>query len=78
LILGKAAANAAQRKLGAGVLLGARLAPDMLPRTRLLQIAADSAKNSVARLAGEEPPRFKDNESTIEHCARVLRAPTTP
>ena len=57
---------------------GARLAPDMLPLTRHIQIAADIARNSVARLAGEEPPRFDDNESTIEEPrARVLRAPTT-
>ena len=50
-ILEKAAANAAQRKFDAGVLLAARLAPDMLPLTRQVQIAADIAKNTVARLA---------------------------
>jgi hypothetical protein len=38
----------------------------MLPLTRQIRIAADIARNSVARLAGEEPPRFEDNESTIE------------
>jgi hypothetical protein len=66
LILEKAAANAAQRKFDPGVLLSARLAPDMLPLTRQVQIASDIAKNSVARLAGQEPPRFEDNETTIE------------
>jgi len=66
LILEKAGANAAQRKFDTGVLLGARLAPDMLPLTRQVQIASDIAKNSVARLAGQEPPRFEDNESSIE------------
>ncbi len=65
-ILEKAAANAAQRKFDANVLLAARLAPDMLPLTRQVQIAADIAKNSVARLAGQEPPRFEDTETTIE------------
>ena len=43
LILEKAAANATQRKFDAGVLLAARLAPDMLPLTRQIQIAADIA-----------------------------------
>jgi uncharacterized protein len=73
-ILEKAAANAAQRKFDAGVLLAARLAPDMLPLTRQVQIAADIAKNSVARLAGQEPPRFEDTETTIEQLrARLAR-----
>src|SRR6516165_9004341 len=73
-ILEKAAANAAQRNFDAGVLLGARLAPDMLPLTRQVQIASDIAKNSVARLAGQEPPRFEDNETSIEQLhARIAR-----
>src|SRR6201998_2288540 len=70
----KAAASAAQRKFDPGVLLGARLAPDMLPLTRQIQIAGDIAKNSVARLAAEEPPRFEDTETTIEQLrARLAR-----
>ena len=74
LILEKAGANAAQRKFDTGVLLGARLAPDMLPLTRQVQIASDIARNSVARLAGQEPPRFEDNESSIEQLrARIAR-----
>jgi len=73
-ILEKAAANAAQRKFDAAVLLGARLAPDMLPLTRQVQIASDIAKNSVARLAGQEAPRFEDDETTLEQLrARLAR-----
>jgi len=73
-ILEKAAASAAQRKFEPGVLLAARLAPDMLPLTRQVQIAADIAKNSVARLTGQEPPRFEDTETTIEELrARLAR-----
>jgi len=73
-VLEKAAANAAQRKFDAGVLLAARLAPDMLPLTRQVQIASDIAKNSVARLAAQDPPRFEDTETTIEQLrARVAR-----
>jgi uncharacterized protein len=65
-ILEKAANSAAQRKFDPSVLLAARLAPDMLPLTRQVQIAADIAKNSVARLAGQEPPRFEDTETSFE------------
>jgi len=73
-ILEKAAGNAAQRKIDPAVLLGARLAPDMLPLTRQVQIACDLAKNSVARLAASEPPRFEDTETSIEQLrARIAR-----
>ncbi len=73
-ILEKGAASAASRKIEPAVLLAARLAPDMLPLTRQIQIAGDIAKNSVARLAGQEPPRFEDTETTIEQLrARLAR-----
>jgi hypothetical protein len=73
-LLEKASHNAAQRKFETSVLLAARLAPDMLPLTRQIQIACDLAKNSVSRLAGVEPPRFEDNETTIEQLrARIAR-----
>jgi len=73
-ILEKAAASAASRKIEPAVLLNSRLAPDMFPLTRQVQIACDIAKNSVARLAGQEPPRFEDNETTIEQLrARIAR-----
>jgi uncharacterized protein len=74
LILEKGAASAAQRKFEPAVLLAARLAPDMLPLTRQVQIAGDIAKNGVARLAAMEPPRFEDTETTIEQLrARLAR-----
>jgi uncharacterized protein len=73
-ILEKGAVSAVQRKFDPGVLLAARLAPDMLPLMRQVQIAGDIAKNSVARLAGQEPPRFEDTETTIEQLqARLAR-----
>jgi hypothetical protein len=73
-ILEKAAANATARKFDPAVLLSARLAPDMLPLTRQVQIACDMAKNSTARLAGREPPRFEDTETSIgELRARIAR-----
>jgi uncharacterized protein len=73
-ILEKAGNNAAQRKIEPAVLLGARLAPDMLPLTRQVQIACDIAKNAIARLAAQEPLRFEDNESSFEELrTRIAR-----
>lgn len=64
-VLAKAEAHAAAKKFDSAVLLGTRLAPDMFALTRQVQIATDQAKNGSARLAGVEPPRFEDNETTI-------------
>lgn len=73
-VLEKGAASATARKFDANVLVVSRLAPDMLPLARQVQIACDIAKNSAARLAGTEPPRFEDNEKTIEELrARIAK-----
>ena len=46
----------------------------MFAFTRQVQIACDLAKNSVARLAGLEPPKFEDTEKTFDELrARVAR-----
>lgn len=72
--LAKAEASAAARKFDVAVLLNARLAPDMLPLTRQVQIACDSAKFGVARLAAQEAPRMDDVESSVaELQARIQR-----
>jgi uncharacterized protein len=36
----------------------------MLPLTRQIQIASDGAKGCVARLAGQEVPKWDDNEAS--------------
>lgn len=64
-ILDKGAAFAAARKIDPAVLLGYRLAPDMLNLTRQVQIAADHAKRAPARLAGIEAPVYEDNEASF-------------
>ena len=57
------------------VLLGMRLAPDMIPLTRQVQIATDIAKNAAARLTGTDAPKFEDTETTFpELDARLQRA----
>ena len=65
-VLDKAAAHAAAKKIDPAVLLGWRLAPDMFALTRQVQVACDQAKNGAARLAGIDPPKFEDNETTLE------------
>ena len=71
--LDKAEAHAQARKFDAGVLLAARLAPDMLPFVTQVQIACDSAKFAVARLAGVEAPKFADDEKTLAELKERVR-----
>ena len=65
-ILDKAAAFAVAKKVDPAVLLNSRLAPDMFPLTRQIQIGADFAKGPMARLAGLEVPKYDDNETSID------------
>ncbi len=70
----KAAAYAEAKKFDSSVLVNARLAPDMLPFSKQIQIASDNAKFGVARLAGIEAPKFEDNEKTLDELkARILK-----
>jgi len=74
-VLDKAQAFATAKKVDPSVLLGARLRPDMFALARQVQVATDLAKNGMARLAGVEPPRFEDNETTIDQLkARLAKA----
>jgi uncharacterized protein len=63
--LDTAEAHAVAKKFDVAVLLSSRLAPDMLPLTRQIQIACDSAKFGIARLAGGDAPKFEDVETTV-------------
>lgn len=73
-ILDKAAAYAEARKIDPAVLINARLAPDMFPLSRQVQIATDGAKGCAARLAGIEVPSYEDNETTFpELQARIKK-----
>jgi uncharacterized protein len=72
--LDKGLAHAQARKFDPQVLVNYRLAPDMLPFNRQIQIACDAAKNGVARLSGVEAPKFEDNETTFEELrARIAK-----
>ncbi len=73
-ILDKAQAHAEAKKIDPLALTQARLFPDMFPLTRQVQIACDTAKGAVARLAGVEIPVHDDVEQRLaELRARISK-----
>ena len=64
-ILKKGQESAEARGIDPLVLTAARLAPDMFPLTRQVQIACDAAKGAAARLAGVEIPSHPDTETSF-------------
>lgn len=64
-ILDRAQAHADAKKFDSAVYLPSRLAPDMLPFSKQVQIACDAAKGCMARLAGVEIPKHPDTETTL-------------
>jgi uncharacterized protein len=66
VLLDKAQAHCEVRKIDPLVLTSYRLYPDMLPFTRQITIACDTAKGAVARLAGVEIPKHEDVEKAFE------------
>lgn len=71
--LDKAEAHAAARQFDAANYLQLRLAPDMLPFVAQIRIASDTAKGCVARLAGQEIPKFDDNEASLADLRERVR-----
>ncbi|HLW91316.1 MAG TPA: DUF1993 domain-containing protein [Roseiarcus sp.] len=73
-IIDKAKAHAEGRKIDASALTTARLRPDMFPFARQVQATCDWAKNLGARLAGAEPPKFEDHETSFDELkARIAK-----
>jgi len=72
--LDKAEAHAAAKNFDPTVYLSARLSPDMLTFTKQIQIACDTVKFCVARLAGVESPKFEDKETTIAELRERINA----
>ena len=74
VILKKAEAHCAARKIDPSVILNARLFPDMFALTRQVQIASDTAKGAGARLAGIAVPSWADEEKSFEELqGRIAR-----
>lgn len=69
----KAQAHAEARKFDTANYLGLRLAPDMLPLTRQVQMASDAAKGCMSRLAGAEIPKMEDNETSFDELRARIR-----
>ena len=73
-VMEKGVANAKARNFDPNVLAGSRLAPDMFTFAKQIQLTSDFAKNSMARLAGVEAPKFEDSETTMDELvARVKK-----
>jgi hypothetical protein len=74
-VLKQGHAHAKEKNVEDAVMLQSRLIADMLPLVKQVQIATDMAKNGTARLAGVEPLKFEDNETSFEQLhARIERA----
>ena len=72
-ILEKSAAYAEERSIDPAVLVNARLYPDMFPLSRQVQIATDVVKGFPARITGETPPVYEDNEATFDELRARIR-----
>jgi hypothetical protein len=66
VLLDRADVHAAAGGFDVGILLGARLAPDMLPFTKQIQRASDTAKFAAGRLTDLPSPRFADTEVALD------------
>lgn len=64
-VLAKGAAHFAEKGVADADWLGFRLADDMHPLLRQIQIASDGAKGAAARLSGQTPPSFPDDEQSV-------------
>lgn len=64
-LLAKGEAHAAAAGVAPETLLGARLAPDMLPLSAQVQRASDTSKFAAQRLGGGDAPTFADTETTF-------------
>lgn len=73
-ILDRASAHAQSHGTNPAEFITARLAPDMFPLSRQVQIATDHAKGAAARLSGREVPKFEDTETTFDELkARIAK-----
>lgn len=66
IVLNKAQAHAAARKIDPSALLQARLFPDMFALARQVQVACDFANSVSARLAHVELPQLKDGDQGFD------------
>lgn len=71
-VLAKAEAFAKEQGMSEADFLGDKLALDMFPLSRQVQIACDNAKGAVARLSGGEAPKHEDTEATFAELTKRI------
>jgi len=71
-ILAQASDYAGAKSIEPDALLQARLAPDMFPLVKQVQIAADFARGISARLAGVEVPKLEGQEKSFADLDALL------
>ena len=76
-ILLKAEKDADKRKIDRSVFIDARLAPDMFPLKKQIQIGTDMVRLGIGRLADVKAPSFKDNEATISDLQKRIKKTIT-
>ncbi len=73
-LLDKGAAHATEKKLDPSVLVGARLAPDMLSLAAQVRLACHHASDATSRLAGKGATTYGGDDATIDEMqARIER-----
>ena len=73
-VLEKAQAHCTAKKIDPAVIVNYRLAADMLPLSRQIQIMSDQAKGMGARLTGVDVPSWPDNEANLDDLkARIAK-----
>ncbi|AMB87763.1 hypothetical protein AWM79_21760 [Pseudomonas agarici] len=71
-VLNKAQAHATSKNIDPSVFVQARLAPDMFPLARQVQIAVDFAKGVSSRLAQIEVPSYPDTETSFAELQALI------
>jgi uncharacterized protein len=66
VILNKAQQWTAQGNISEETILNAKLAPDMFPFVKQIQMISDNAKGMASRLSGVEVPSFEDSETSLD------------
>ena len=72
-ILLKAEKDAEKRKIDKSVFINARLAPDMFPLVKQIQIATDMVRLGLGRLAEVKAPSLEDNEITFSDLQKRIK-----
>ena len=73
-LLDKGAAHAAAQQRAPTALPAERLAPDMYPLAKQVQLACSNARECVERLTGHPPQWFDENQTTIDELKAHIAA----